>query len=91
MLPGFTAAISDGIHPAPASSAARVHDSITLRKDRTLERLIIAQRGTVHFVGVGPNVEGSNRRRRAPGCRLCHRPNGLGREEAYMLLSVIGE
>jgi hypothetical protein len=34
----------------------------------------------------------SRKRPKTPlaGCRLCHRPNGLGREEAYMLLSIIG-
>jgi hypothetical protein len=35
----------------------------------------------------------SRKRPKTPlaGCRLCHRPNGLDREGAYIMLSVIGE
>src|SRR5215472_3300919 len=64
---------------------------ITLLKHRVLKRPIIAQGGAVHFVGVGPSVEEATEdaARRAVGFAVTR--TGLGREEAYMLLSIIGE
>ena len=47
--------------------------------------------GAVHFVGVGPSVEKATEdaARRAVDFTVAR--TGLGREEAYMLLSIIGE
>ena len=60
-------------------------------ENRALERPIIAQGGAVHFVGVGPSVEEAieDAARRAVEFAVAH--IGLSREEAYMLLSIIGE
>jgi len=68
-----------------------VRARITLLKDRAPERLIIAQGGAVHFVGL---VRMSRRRPRTPRAGLSDFAvgrTGLNREEAYMLLSIIGE
>lgn len=56
-----------------------------------LERPIIVQGGAVHFVGVGPSVEEAtdDAARRAVDFAVVR--TSLNREEAYMLLSIIGE
>ena len=64
---------------------------ITLLKDRVLERLVIAQGGAVHFVGVGPNVEEATEDAAGRAVDFTAARTGLSREEAYMLLSIIGE
>jgi hypothetical protein len=57
----------------------------------TLERLIIAQAGAAHFVGVGPNVEEASEDAASLAADFAVARTGLNREEAYMLLSIIGE
>jgi acetamidase/formamidase len=61
-----------------------------LRGEIARERPIIAQGGAVHFVGVGPSVEEATEdaARHAIDFTIANRPI---REEAYMLLSIIGE
>jgi amidase len=86
------AAISDGIITGTGIECSmNVRTRITLLKDRVLEGPIIAQGKAVHFVGVGPSVEEATEdaARRAVDFTVAR--TGLGREEAYMLLSVIGE
>ena len=86
------AAISDGIITGTGVECSmNVRARITLLKDRVLERPIIAQGKAVHFVGVGPSVEEATEdaARRAVDFTVARA--GLGREEAYMLLSIIGE
>jgi acetamidase/formamidase len=82
------AAISDGII---TGTGIECSTRINLLKDRELERPIIAQGGAVHFVGVGPSVEEATEdaARRAVDFTVAR--TDLGREEAYMLLSIIGE
>jgi len=69
----------------------KVRARINLLKDRTLERPIIAQGGAVHFVGVGPNVEEATEDAARRAVDFAASRTGLDREEAYMLLSIIGE
>jgi amidase len=86
------AAISDGIITGTGIECSmNVRARITLMKDKILERPIIARGGAVHFVGVGPNVEEATEdaARRAVDFTVAR--TGLCREEAYMLLSIIGE
>jgi acetamidase/formamidase len=68
-----------------------VRARITLLKHRVLERPIIAQGGAVHFVGVGPSVEEATEDAAGRAVDFAVTRTGLGREEAYMLLSIIGE
>jgi len=86
------AAISDGIITGTGIECGMsVRARITLVRDRVLERPIIVQGEAVHFVGVGPSVEEATEdaARRAVGFAVAR--TGLSREEAYMLLSIIGE
>ena len=86
------AAISDGIITGTGIECSmNVRARITLLKDRALDQPIIAQGAAVHFVGVGPSVEEATEdaARRAVDVAVSH--TRLGREEAYMLLSIIGE
>ena len=69
----------------------KVRARINLLKHRTLERPIIAQGGAVHFVGVGPNVEEATEDAARRAVDFAASRTGLDREEAYMLLSIIGE
>jgi acetamidase/formamidase len=86
------AAISDGIITGTGIECSmNVRARITLLKNRALERPIIAQGVAVHFVGVGPSVEEATEdaARRAVDFTVAR--TSLSREEAYMLLSIIGE
>jgi amidase len=86
------AAISDGIITGTGIECSmNVRARINLLKDRVLERPIISQGGAVHFVGVGPSVEEATEdaARRAVDFTVAR--TDLDREEAYMLLSIIGE
>ena len=73
------------------ADAVYVRARITLLKDRALERPIIAQGGAVHFVGIGPNVEEATEDAARRAVDFAVGRTGLNREEAYMLLSIIGE
>ena len=86
------AAISDGIITGTGIECSiSVRARITLLKHRVLERPIIAQGGAVHFVGVGPSVEEATEDAAGRAVDFAVTRTGLGREEAYMLLSIIGE
>ena len=86
------AAISDGIITGTGIECSmKVRARINLLKDRTLERPIIAQAGAVHFVGVGPSVEKATEDAARRAVDFAASRTGLDREEAYMLLSIIGE
>jgi acetamidase/formamidase len=52
---------------------------------------IIDQGGAVHFVGVGPNVEEATEDAARRAVEFAVARTGRNKEEAYMLLSVIGE
>jgi acetamidase/formamidase len=83
--------ISDGIITGTGIECSmNVRARVTLLKDRVLERPIIAQ-GAAHFVGVGPNVEEATEDAACRAVDFAVARTGLNREEAYMLLSIIGE
>ena len=86
------AAIRDGIITGTGIECSMsVRARITLLKDRALERPIIAQGGAVHFVGVGSSVEEATEDAARRAVEFTVGRTGLSREEAYMLLSIIGE
>jgi amidase len=86
------AAISDGIISGTGIECSmNVRARINLLKDRALERPIIAQGGAVHFVGVGPSVEEATEYAARRAVDFAVARTGLDRNEAYMLLSIIGE
>jgi acetamidase/formamidase len=68
-----------------------VRARINLLKNRALERPIIAQGEAIHFVGVGPSVEEATEDAARRAVEFAVARTGLSREEAYMLLSIIGE
>jgi acetamidase/formamidase len=86
------AAISDGIITGTGIECSmRVRARVTLLKDRALDRPIIAQGQAVHFVGVGPSVEEATEDAARHAVDFAAARTGLDREEAYLLLSIIGE
>ena len=86
------ASISDGIITGTGIECSmNVRARISLLKNRTLERPIIAQGGAVHFVGVGPSVEEATEDAARRAVDFVVARTGLSQEEAYMLLSIIGE
>jgi acetamidase/formamidase len=56
-----------------------------------LIRQVPGQGGAVHFVGVGPNLEEATEDAARLAFDFAVARTGLGRDEAYMLLSIIGE
>jgi amidase len=86
------AAISDGIITGTGIECSMtVRARVTLLKDRTLDRPIIAQGQAVHFVGVGPSVEDATEDAARHAVDFAAARTGLDRHEAYLLLSIIGE
>lgn len=86
------AAISDGIITGTGIECSmNVRARINLLKNRALERPIIAQGEAIHFVGVGPSVEEATGDAARRAVEFSVARTGLSREEAYMLLSIIGE
>jgi amidase len=86
------AAISDGIITGTGIECSmNVRARITLLKDKVLERPIIGQGGAVHFVGVGPSVEEATEDAARRAIDFTAARTALSREEAYMLLSIVGE
>jgi amidase len=86
------ACISDGIISGTGIECSMaVRARITLLKDRTLERPIIDQGNALHFIVVGPTIEEATEDAARRAVEFTVRHTDLGAEEAYMLLSVIGE
>jgi hypothetical protein len=67
-----------------------VRARVTLLMNRVLERLIIAQAGAGHFVGVGPNVEEATQNA-ARGLSTLPSPERPRPGGGCIMLSVIGE
>jgi acetamidase/formamidase len=86
------AAISNGIITGTGIECSmKVRARINLVNDRKLERPIIAQGGAVHFVGVGPSVEEATEDAARRAIDFAVARTSLDREEAFTLLSIIGE
>jgi acetamidase/formamidase len=86
------AAVSDGIITGTGIECSMtVAARITLAKGRRVERPIIEQGGALHFVGTGPTVDAATEDAARSAVEFTARESGLSREEAYMLLSIVGE
>jgi acetamidase/formamidase len=86
------AAIGDGIITGTGIECSmNVRARINLLKTCPLERPIIAQGGAVFFVAIGPSIEEATEDASRRAIDFMVARTGLGREEAYMLLSIVGE
>lgn len=86
------AAISDGIVAGTGvECTATVRARITLHKARAVARPVIEVDGTIQVVGVGPTVEEATEDATRAAIDLVARGAGMDPEEAYMLLSIVGE
>ena len=86
------AAVSDGILTGTGIECnMTVRSRITLMKDRKVEHPIIEQGGALHFVGSGPTIEAATEDSARAAVAFTARETSLSPEEAYMLLSIVGE
>jgi acetamidase/formamidase len=86
------AAVSDGILTGMGIECSMtVRTRITLIKNRKVDHPIIEQGGALHFVGSGPSIEAATEDCARAAVAFTARETSLSPEEAYMLLSVVGE
>lgn len=86
------AAIADGIISGTGvECGATVHARIALHKGREVSRPIIEQPGTVQVLGMGPTVEEATEDASRAAVDYVAGQTDLSREEAYMLLGIVGE
>jgi amidase len=86
------AAISDGIIAGTGvECGARVRARILLEKGRWVERPLIEVGGTVQVLGFGETVEAATEDCSRAAVDYVASVTPLTREEAYMLLSIVGE
>jgi amidase len=86
------AAISDGIISGTGvECSVRLRARIGLNKRKAVERPIIETEDTVEIVGWGPSVEAASEDCSRGAVEYVAANTTLGREEAYMLLGIIGE
>ena len=86
------AAISDGIITGTGvECTSTVTARITLVKDHPVKHPIIEYEDSIQFVGTGPSVEAATEAAAEHAVGYVTAGTDLDREEAYMLLSIIGE
>ena len=86
------AAVSDGIITGTGIECAMtVRARITLVRGAAVERPIIEQGGALHFVGTGPSIDAATEDAARAAVAFAARETPLSAEEAYMLLSIVGE
>ncbi len=86
------AAISDGIITGTGvECTATVTARITLVSDHRVDHPVIEYGNTIQFVGTGPSVEAATEAAAEHAVAYVAANTDLGREEAYMLLSIVGE
>ena len=86
------AAISDGIITGTGvECTSTVTARITLVKNHRVEHPIIEYEDSIQFVGTGPSVEAATEAAAEHAVGYVTAGTDLDREEAYMLLSIIGE
>jgi amidase len=86
------ASISDGIIGGTGIECAMtVTARITLLKNYAVERPIIAREDALHFLGMGPTIEDATEDASRHAVGFVARTTHLTAEEAYMLLSVVGD
>ncbi len=86
------ATISDGIVTGTGvECTSRVRARITLVKRHRVRHPIIENADSVQFVGTGPSVEAATEDATRHAIEFVTANTPLGSEEAYMLLSIVGE
>ncbi len=86
------ATISDGIVTGTGvECTSRVRARITLVKRHRVRHPIIENADSVQFVGTGPSVEAATEDATRHAIEFVTANTPLGAEEAYMLLSIVGE
>ncbi len=86
------AAISDGIVSGTGvECTATVRARITLHERRAVARPVLEVDGTVQVLGFGPTVEEATEDATRAAVDLLSRGARLDPDEAYMLLSIVGE
>ena len=86
------AAISDGIITGTGvECTSTVTARITLVKNHRVEHPIIEYEDSIQFVGTGPSVEAATEAAAEHAVGYVTAGTDLDREEAYMLLSIVGE
>lgn len=86
------AAISDGIISGTGvECSVKLRARIELNKRKSVDRPIIETGETVEIVGWGPSVEAASEHCAQGAVDYVAANTHLGREEAYMLLGIIGE
>lgn len=86
------AAISDGVIAGTGiECTARVRVKISLVKDHLVERPIIERDDTIQILGIGHTVEEATKDASRSAISFVTARTTLSREEAYMLLSIVGE
>ena len=86
------ASISDGIITGTGvECTSTVRARITLNKGVSVAHPIIENADTVQFVGTGPSVEAATEEAAKHAVAFATAHTDLGEEEAYMLLSIVGE
>ena len=86
------AAISDGIITGTGvECTATVTARITLVHDHEVSHPIIEHEDSIQFVGTGPSVEAATEAAAEHAVTYVAANTNLDREEAYMLLSIVGE
>ena len=85
------AAIADGIISGTGvECGATVHARIHLHRQREVPRPIIEQPGTVQVLGMGPSVDEAMEDASRAAVDFVAATTSLSREEAYMLLGIVG-
>lgn len=86
------ATISDGIVTGTGvECTSRVRARITLAKRHRVRHPVIENGDSVQFVGTGPSVESATEDATRHAIEFVTANTPLGAEEAYMLLSIVGE
>ena len=86
------AVISDGIISGTGvECAVTVRGRISLEKGRGVRGPVIAHEDTIQIVGTGPSVEEATRDASDAAVEFVSETTDLTREEAYMLLGIVGE
>ena len=86
------ASISDGIITGTGvECTSTVRARIDLHKRRPVSHPIIEHDDSIQFVGTGPSVESATQSAAEHALAFTTANTGLSEEEAYMLLSIVGE
>ncbi len=86
------AVISDGIISGTGvECTTRVRARIDLVKKSPVDRPIVEHRNTIQILGTGPSVEAATEDASRAAVDFVAERTGLSRQEAYMLLGIVGD